>query len=192
MTVAAVMPHCQHASSCAACRLQARINDSAAAFADLSHRYATAAQHLTKATSSAANSVPTSWQALLPLSDEDQTEDAAGKRAPAGQQAISAKAHNASRLRNASDMQLCLSMAATYSATTLHCLAQHAPWLRQRERLVVHWAGASVGEADALPMVESCLLHFLPHCKVRGQLKSPQKCVETCGNSKYLIQCRTI
>lgn len=80
-----------------------------------------------------------------------------------------------------------LAMAlATYPATCLHALREHAPQLMDREVLTVHWAGASVGEADALPLTEAFLLHHLPSCKARSPFGT---CDDSRGASRSGVQC---
>jgi hypothetical protein len=68
-------------------------------------------------------------------------------------------------------MPLLVSALATYAATTAHVICSYARPLLQQRRVVVHWAGASIGEVDGLPCVEAFLLHQLPACKVRGHVR---------------------
>jgi hypothetical protein len=58
-------------------------------------------------------------------------------------------------------------MLGTYAATTAHIIHKYVPCLLQKERLTIHWVGASIGEVDSLPTVEVFLLHQLPKCLVR-------------------------
>ena len=60
-----------------------------------------------------------------------------------------------------------LAALGTYVASTYMWLWQHAPRARVAERVCVQWVGASVGEVEALPLLEALLLHSLPHCQVQ-------------------------
>ena len=60
-----------------------------------------------------------------------------------------------------------LGALGTYVASTYMWLWQHAPQARVAERVCVQWVGASVGEVEAVPLLEALLLHSLPHCKVQ-------------------------
>ena len=154
------------------CRLQVRLNNAAASHTQLEASYAAAVKQLTQAT--AQNAIehadwPQSWyKLLLACAQTDAAAQPIAHSQPAqqsnsGQDATS----EAASCPSLAGTQLCLSMAATYSATTMHCLMQHASRLSDQEHVAVHWAGASIGEVDSLATVEACLLHQLPRCKVR-------------------------
>lgn len=63
-----------------------------------------------------------------------------------------------------------LGALGTYAATTHMWLWRHAPQARVAKRVCVQWVGASVGEVEAVPLLEALLLHSLPQCQVQSCL----------------------